>query len=218
MLSLFKLSYYEALQLLNATYETVYMTFVSTFFIAILGFLLGISLFVFSKNNKLCYQSLSFFVNIIRSIPFIILIILLIPFSKIITGTILGVNAAIPSLVVGLTPFYAKMVETSLNKVDNGIIELSYSLGASTKNMIFKFLLPESLPSLASNLVNIIISNISFSAICGVIGAGGLGSLAYLEGFEQNNQSIIYYSVIITLFLILLIQLVGNYCVKHLTK
>lgn len=218
MFSLFKLPYYETTQLLNATYETLYMTFVSTLFIAILGFLLGVGLFILSKKNNLYYQSLSFLVNLIRSIPFIILIILLIPFSKFITGTILGVNAAIPSLVVGLTPFYAKMVETSLNKVDKGIIELSYSLGSSTKSLIFKFLLPESLPSLLSNLVNITISNISFSAICGVIGAGGLGSLAYLEGFEQNNQSIIYWSLIITLLLILIIQLIGNYFVKKITK
>lgn len=219
---MFNLSSYQFSSLINATYETIYMTVVSTAFIGIFGFFVGILLFISSRSNSyvghIIYQTTSFIVSILRSIPFIILIILLLPVSKLITGTILGVHAALPSLVIGLTPFYAKMVETSLNEVDKGILELSSSLGANTRSLIFKFLLPESLPSLISNLTNITISNIGFSAISGVIGAGGLGNLAYLEGFEQNNYLIIYLSVIVILLLILIIQLIGNFFVKMLTK
>ncbi|MGV3278455.1 methionine ABC transporter permease [Rickettsiales bacterium LUAb2] len=216
------LSSYAINNLVTATYQTIYMTFIATILVAIFGFFIGVALFITQNNktpfSKIIYQILAFVVNILRSIPFIILIILLIPISKILTGTILGPNAAIPSLVIGLAPFYARMVETSLNEVDKGIIELAASLGANKKALIFKFLLPESLASLISNLTNIAISMIGFSAISGLIGAGGLGNLAYLEGFERHNYLIIYIAVVIILLLILIIQSFGNLIVKLIKK
>ncbi len=209
-------------KLITATIETLYLTGISTVFVAIFGLILGIILFVTSKEqilaNKTLYFILSSFVNIIRSIPFIILIILLLPITKILMGTILGVKAAYPALVIGISPFYARIVETSFKEVKKGIIEAGKSFGVTNLQMIFKILIPESLPNLVSNLTTLAISILGYTAMAGVIGAGGLGNLAYIEGFQRNNQIMIVLSTLIILILVFIIQHTGDYIYKKIDK
>lgn len=137
---------------IQATNETLYMTAISVVATFVLGILLGLLLFLTSKGqlwqNKPLYAIVSAVVNIFRSIPFIILIVLLIPFTKALVGSILGANAALPALIVGAAPFYARLVEIGLREIDKGVIEAAKSMGATTSTIIFKVLLPESLPAL----------------------------------------------------------------------
>jgi D-methionine transport system permease protein len=216
------LSTYDYEKLFFATLDTLYLTFVSTFFVAIFGLLLGILLYVTSKEqvleNKLVYFSLSSIINVIRSIPFIILIILLLPVTKILMGTILGTNAAFPALIIGVSPFYAKIVETSFKDTNKGVIEASKALGASNFQIIFKVLIPESLPNLLANLTTLTISILSYTAMAGVIGAGGLGQLAFIEGFQRNNQLITFIATLIILVLVFIIQYGGDLIVKKIDR
>ncbi|MFL1781157.1 putative methionine ABC transporter permease [Candidatus Hepatincolaceae symbiont of Richtersius coronifer] len=207
-------------KLISATLETIYLTTFSTFFIAIFGLILGILLFVTSKDkilsNKYVYILLSSLVNIIRSIPFIIMIIILLPFTKILMGTILGAKAAFPALIIGISPFYARVVEASFKDVNKGVIEAAKAHGASELKIILKVLIPESLPTLISNLTTLMISVLAYSAMAGVIGAGGLGNLAYIEGFQRNNQVVTLLATLIILVLVFVIQFTGDFIVKKI--
>lgn len=166
-------------QLLAATRETLYMTALSGAATFILGIALGLALFLTARGglfpNRAVYSAISLVVNIFRSIPFIILIVLLIPFTKAMVGTILGANAALPALIVGAAPFYARLVEIALREVDKGVIEATRSMGARLSTLIFRVLLPESSPALVSGITVTLIALVSYSAMAGVIGAGGLG-------------------------------------------
>jgi D-methionine transport system permease protein len=168
-----------------ATVETLYMTGVAVVATFILGTILGLLLFLTSKGslweNRLANMIIAAIVNIFRSIPFIILIILLIPFTKFVVGTILGANAALPALIIGAAPFYARMVEIALREIDKGVIEAAKAMGATTATIIWKVLLPESLPALVSGITVTAIALVGYTAMAGVVGAGGLGNLAYLE-------------------------------------
>lgn len=159
----------------NATGETVYMTLIALAFAFVIGIILGLLLFLTSKGglweNKPINAVIGAVVNIFRSIPFIILIILLLGFTKLIMGTILGPNAALPALVIGSAPFYARLVEIALREVDKGVIEAARSMGAKTSTIIFKVLLPESLPALISGITVTAIALIGSTAIAGAIGA-----------------------------------------------
>ena len=209
-------------KLFYATLDTIYLTFISTFFVAIFGIMLGVILYCTSKNefleNKYIYFILGGFVNIIRSIPFIILIILLLPITKFLMGTIIGTNAAFPALIIGVAPFYAKMVETSFKAIDKGIIEAIKAHGATNLQIIFKVLLPESAPLLISNLTTMMVSILSYTAMAGVIGSGGLGNLAFIDGFQRNNQLITFLSTLIILILVFIIQYTGDFIVKRIDK
>jgi len=173
-----------------ATGETLYMTAWSGLVTFALGIALGVLLFLTSKGqmlqNRILYAITTVLVNVFRSIPFIILIVLLIPFTKTVVGTILGTNAALPALIVGAAPFYARLVEIALREVDKGVIEASRSMGAKLHTIIFRVLLPESSPALVSGITVTLIALVSYSAMAGVIGAGGLGNLAYLN-FPQSS-------------------------------
>jgi D-methionine transport system permease protein len=206
----------------EATNETLYMTSISVLATFILGILLGLLLFLTSKGNiwenKPINTIISAIVNIFRSIPFIILIVLLIPFTKLIVGSMIGENAALPALIIGAAPFYARMVEIGLREIDKGVIEAAKSMGAKTSTIIFKVLLPESMPALVSGITVTAISLVSFTAMAGVIGAGGLGNLAYLEGFQRSRFDVTLMATIVILVIVFIIQFVGDYITTKLDK
>jgi D-methionine transport system permease protein len=208
--------------LLEATNETIYMTAISVLATFILGLLLGLLLFLTDKGNiwenRTINVIIAAFVNIFRSIPFIILIVLLIPFTKLLLGTMLGANAALPALIIGAAPFYARMVEIALREIDKGVIEAAQSMGATHWQIIFKVLIPESLPALISGITVTAISLVSFTAMAGVIGAGGLGHFAYLEGFQRNRPLITLMATIAILILVFIIQFIGDYFTKKTDK
>jgi D-methionine transport system permease protein len=207
-------------QLISSINETLYMSVIATGFIFLLGLLLGIFLYLtFEGNlieNKKVYSSLSWIVDLLRSIPFVILLILLIPITKFLMGTMLGVNAALPPLIIGGTPFYARVVELALREVDKGTIEAARCFGANTFQIITKVLVPEALPAIVSGLALTSISIVSYSAMAGIIGAGGLGNYAYLYGFQRNNQLVVFSSTICILIIVLVIQSISNYYVKKI--
>ncbi|WP_370602244.1 methionine ABC transporter permease [Citrobacter cronae] len=209
-------------QLLAATQETLYMTALSGVATFVLGIALGLALFLTARgglfHNRAVYSAISLVVNIFRSIPFIILIVLLIPFTKAMVGTILGANAALPALIVGAAPFYARLVEIALREVDKGVIEATRSMGARLSTLIFRVLLPESSPALVSGITVTLIALVSYSAMAGVIGAGGLGNLAYLEGFQRNHSDVTLVATVTVLLIVFIIQLCGDVITSLLDK
>lgn len=205
-----------------ATGETLYMTAWSGVATLVFGIALGVLLFLTSRGqllqNRLVYSVVTVLVNVFRSIPFIILIVLLIPFTKTLVGTILGTNAALPALIVGAAPFYARLVEIALREVDKGVIEATRSMGAKTHTLIFRVLLPESSPALVSGMTVTLIALVSYSAMAGVIGAGGLGNLAYLEGFQRNHNDVTLVATATILAIVFIIQFIGDRITNLLDK
>jgi D-methionine transport system permease protein len=206
----------------EATAETLYMTAISVLATFILGIILGLLLFLTSRGNIWQNRQINFvistFVNVFRSIPFIILIVLLIPFTKFIMGTMIGENAALPALIIGAAPFYARMVEIGLREIDKGVIEAARSMGAKTSTIIWKVLLPESMPALVSGITVTAIALVGFTAMAGVIGAGGLGNLAFLEGFQRGRGDVTLLATIIILIIVFVIQFIGDYITTKLDK
>lgn len=209
-------------RMLEATNETLYMTGVSVVATFILGVILGLLLFLTSKGNiwenRPINLIISAIVNIFRSIPFIILIVLLIPFTKFLIGTMIGEDAALPALIIGAAPFYARMVEIGLREIDKGVIEAAKSMGAKTSTIILKVLLPESMPALVSGITVTAISLVGFTAMAGVIGAGGLGNLAYLEGFQRSRFDVTLMATIVILLIVFILQFIGDYITTKLDK
>lgn len=205
-----------------ATGQTLYMAGISVAATFVLGILLGLLLFLTSPGNlwenRPVNMVISAIVNIFRSIPFIILIVLLIPFTMVLFGTMIGDNAALPALIVGAAPFYARMVEIGLREIDKGVIEAAKSMGASTGTIIWKVLLPESLPALVSGITVTAIALVSYTAMAGVIGAGGLGNLAYLNGFERNQNDVTLAATIIILLIVFIIQFIGDFITSKIDK
>jgi D-methionine transport system permease protein len=205
-----------------ATTVTLYMTAISVVATFILGMLLGLLLFLTGKDNlwenKPVNTIISAFVNIFRSIPFIILIVLLIPLTTILVGSMIGENAALPALIVGAAPFYARMVEIGLREIDKGVIEAAKSMGASTSTIIFKVLLPESMPALVSGITVTAIALVGYTAMAGVIGAGGLGNLAFLEGYQRNQNDVTLIATIIILIIVFIIQFLGDIITSKIDK
>ncbi|PRS28757.1 methionine ABC transporter permease [Bacillus pumilus] len=206
----------------NATGETVYMTLISLAFAFVIGIILGLLLFLTGKGglweNKPINAVIGAVVNIFRSIPFIILIILLLGFTKFLMHTILGPNAALPALVIGSAPFYARLVEIALREVDKGVIEAARSMGAKTSTIIFKVLLPESLPALISGITVTAIALIGSTAIAGAIGAGGLGDLAYVEGYQSGNTDVTLFATVFILIIVFVIQIIGDLITNKIDK
>ena len=209
-------------QLWDATWETLYMTGIAGLATLVLGIVLGVLLFLTSKGqllqNRAVYSLISVLVNVFRSIPFIILIVLLIPFTKSLIGTILGADAALPALIVGAAPFYARLVEIALREVDKGVIEAARSMGAKNRTVIFRVLLPESSPALVSGITVTLIALVSYTAMAGVIGAGGLGNLAYLEGFQRNHSDVTLVATLTILLIVFVIQFIGDTLTRTLDK
>jgi D-methionine transport system permease protein len=184
--------------------------------------ILGILLFLTSKenlwDNKLTYTITSAVVNVFRSIPFIILIVLLIPFTKFLLDTIRGANAALPALIIGAAPFYARMVEIALREVNKGVIEAAKAMGAKTSTIIWKVLIPESMPALISGITVTAIALVGYTAMAGVIGAGGLGNLAYLDGFQRSREDVTMAATIMILLIVFAIQILGDFFTNKLDK
>ncbi|WP_203247991.1 methionine ABC transporter permease [Sporosarcina beigongshangi] len=206
----------------EATAETLYMTAISTVLTLIIGLILGVVLFLSSPGqlwaNKLANFITGAFVNIFRSIPFIILIILLIPLTKFLVGTMRGPNAAMPALIIGAAPFYARMVLIALQEIDKGVIEAAKSMGAKTRTIIFKVLLPESMPALVSGITVTAIALVGYTAMAGVIGAGGLGNLAFLDGFQRSRTDVVQVATILIVIIVFILQFIGDAIVKKLDK
>ncbi len=206
----------------EATIETLYMTGLSVLATFVLGIALGLLLFLTSKGNiwenKLINGVISAFVNIFRSIPFIILIVLLIPFTKVLVGTIIGEDAALPALIIGAAPFYARMVEIALREIDKGVIEAAKAMGAKTSTIIWKVLLPEAMPALISGITVTAIALVGYTAMAGVIGAGGLGNLAYLEGFQRSRDDVTLVATIVILLIVFILQFIGDAFTTKLDK
>ncbi|NLP52334.1 methionine ABC transporter permease [Bacillus sp. RO1] len=206
----------------EATLETLYMSSISVVATFILGIILGLLLFLTAKGNiwesRLINGLVAAFVNIFRSIPFVILIFLLIPFTRFIMDTIIGANAALPALIIGAAPFYARMVEIALREIDKGVIEAARSMGAKTSEIIWKVLIPESMPALVSGITVTAIAIVSYTAMAGIIGAGGLGNLAFLDGFQRNNWEVTLVCTVIILIIVFIIQFIGDLITNKLDK
>lgn len=208
--------------LLEATKETLYMSAISVVITFFLGLALGLALFLTSPGNlwenKFLNSVIAIIVNVFRSIPFIILIILLIPFTRLIVGTMLGAEAALPALIVGAAPFYARMVEIALREINKGVIEAAKSMGATNAQIIFKVLIPESTPALVSGITVTAIALVSYTAMAGVVGAGGLGNLAYMEGYQRDNADVTLISTALILVIVFVIQWIGDRITTSLDK
>lgn len=207
--------------LFQGTIETIVMTLVSGFFGFLLGLPTGIFLFLTRKGqlleNKVSHQVVSVIVNIFRSIPFIILIVWMIPFTRTIVGTSIGVAAALVPLSVGSAPFIARLVENSLLEIPSGLIEAARSMGAKPLQIIRKVLLPEALPSLINNVSITLITLVGYSAMGGAVGAGGLGQIGYQYGYIGYNATVMNTVLVLLVVLVYLIQFSGDRIVRTVT-
>ncbi|PWJ92203.1 D-methionine transport system permease protein [Oceanotoga teriensis] len=209
-------------ELLIATLETLYMTFISGLIAVIVGLPLGIALYILSKSDKkiskITYGILDAIVNIIRSIPFIILIILLIPLAKLLIGTIIGPNYAIVSLSIAAIPFMARLSENSFNNLTSGLWDTSISMGLTNSQFITKILIPETAAETISNITLMLINLITYTAIAGTVGAGGLGSMAINYGYQRFRADVLFADVIILIILTQIIQIAGTKISNSLRK
>ena len=207
--------------MIQAVGQTVYMVFFSTLFASILGFILGIVVTVTSpkglKPNKIIYNALDLIINVLRSFPFIILIVFIIPLTRAIVGTPIGEAAAIVPLTIAAAPFVARIIESSLKEVDSGVIEAAKSFGASDFQIIFKVMLKEAVPSIISGLTLTIINIIGYSAMAGSVGAGGLGKVAISYGYQRYQTDVMIVTVIILIIMVQGLQSLGNYLYKKLS-
>lgn len=198
----------------NAVWETLYMVSVALFFGSIIGMFLGITLVVTRKGhileNKYIYAVLNPIVNILRSIPFIILLVAIIPLTRLIVGTSIGTTAAVVPLVLHIGPYFSRLVENSILDVDEGIIEAAKAMGASPLQIIHRFLLPEAFASLILSVTTATISLIGATAMAGAVGAGGLGDVAITYGHQRFDTVTIFVTVIILVLFVQIIQGIGN--------
>ncbi|MDG9979237.1 methionine ABC transporter permease [Ectopseudomonas oleovorans] len=206
----------------QASLDTLNMLLGSMLFTVLLGLPLGVLLFLTGPRQlfeqSALYGALSLVVNILRSVPFVILLILMIPFTELLVGTSLGVAGAIPPLVVGATPFFARLVETALREVERGIIEATQAMGATTWQIITRALLPEALPGLLAATTVTAITLVSYTAMSGLIGGGGLGDLAVRYGYQRYQPDVMAVTVILLLILVQVLQMVGDRLVIHFSR
>ncbi|SER95184.1 methionine ABC transporter permease [Lachnobacterium bovis] len=202
--------------------ETLYMTIIGTLLAYILGIPLGVLLYVTSKEgikpNKVIYGVFGTIINIVRSIPFMILLVALIPFTRLVVGTSIGTDATIVPLVIGAAPFVARMIESSLLEVDYGVIEAALSMGASNFQIIKKVLLPEAKPSLLTGSTIAITTILGYSAMAGFVGGGGLGATALNYGYSRYQTDIMLITVVVLVIIVQIFQEVGMYIVRKTDK
>lgn len=208
--------------LTKALGETVYMVVVSMIIATIVGVPLGVLLHTTSKGQILESPAINrvvgAVVNAVRSIPFIILLVAIIPFTRLLVGTAIGTTAAMVPLVIAAIPFIGRQVETSLKEVPFGLVEAAQSMGATPAQIIWKVLLPESMSSIVAQLTTVIISLVGESAMAGAVGGGGLGDLAIRYGYQRFRPEIMIATVVILIVLVQLVQFVGNTIAKRLDK
>jgi len=206
----------------QGTIDTLIMTGISTVFAYIIGLPLGVLLILTQPHgirpNKTVYKLLGWIINIGRSLPFIILMIAIMDFTKLLVGTKIGIRGAIPPLVISAAPFIARMVETSLAEVDTGVIEAAQSMGASTMQIVWKVYLPEATPSLILGGAISVITILAYTAIAGAVGSGGLGDLAIRYGYQRKVDSMMLITVLFLIVLVQLIQFVFSRVSTHIDK
>ncbi len=206
----------------QATLDTLLMLAGSLPLTMAIGLPLGVLLFLTGSpqlhRKPVVYGVLALVVNLLRSVPFIILMIVLIPVTLGLMGTSLGVRGAILPLVVGAAPFYARLVETALREVDRGVIEASQAMGATTRQLVFKVLLPEARPGLIAGATVTTIALIGFTAMGGAIGSGGLGDLAFRDGYQRSHTDVALVTVVLLLVLVQVLQMLGDRLVTHYTR
>ncbi len=194
-------------------WETLYMTFLSTFFAYLIGMPLGLLLSVSDKGGirpmRVLNRVLGIFVNAFRSVPFIILMVAMLPIAKFIVGTSLGNEAMIVTLVIAAAPYVARMVESSIKEVDAGVIEAAHAMGTPSLRIVFKVLIPEAKPALVIGAVISTVTILGYSAMAGTIGGGGLGKIAITYGYQRYNDDIIWICVALTILIVQLIQEFG---------
>lgn len=204
------------------TWESIYMVTLSTTFAFLIGAPLGIILVLWHANglspHPKGFALLDGIVNILRSFPFIILMILLFPLSRLIVGTTIGTTATIVPLAIGAAPFVARVVEGALKEVDSGVIQAVVAMGTPLKDIVFKVLIPESLPALILGMTLTIINVIGYSAMAGAIGGGGLGDLAIRYGFHRFQTDIMMASVVVIIILVQGVQVLGNQLANRVLK
>ncbi len=207
--------------LANATFETVEMVIISGLFAVAIGLPLGVYLFITRSphlfEKPVINKFLSIIVNIIRSIPFIILLVAITPLTRLIVGTSIGTVAAMVPLAISAIPFFARIVESALSEVPAGLIEAALSMGASIKQIVVKILIPESMPALIRGITLMLITLVGYSAMAGAIGGGGLGNLAIMYGYERFEINIMIATVVILIIMVQLFQWVGDQLAKKVT-
>lgn len=201
-------------KLLLATWESIYMVVVSTILSYLVGLPLGVILVATSEGHILENNSvntvLGSIVNAVRSVPFIIFLILIIPLTRLIVGTSIGTIASIVPLTLAAIPFVARLVETSFKEIEWGLIEAALSMGANAWQVITKVLLPEAMPSLSLGVAITTINLVGYSAMAGIVGGGGLGTLAYYYGYQRYENGIMWITVIVLVVLVQLVQMLGD--------
>lgn len=198
----------------EATTDTLLMTGFSLLFTIIIGLPLGVVLFLTAKGqlmeNRVLYQTLSLLVNILRSVPFLILLIVMIPLTRVLAGTPLGVAGAIPPLVASAAPFFARLVENALKELDPGVSEACRAMGADPKQTVMMALLPEATTGILAAIIITAITLVGYSAMSGVIGGGGLGDLALRFGYQRYQSDVMLVTVVILVVLVQLLQMFGD--------
>ncbi len=201
-------------QLITALGETIYITIIVSGLVFLLGLIIGVLLYSLRTKELIgsarMYKIVSSIVNVLRAIPFIILLILLMPFTNFVVGKITGANAAIPALVISVAPMFARLVENTLLDLPQTLLELGIVLKLKKIQVITKILLKEAFPAILGNFTTVVIATIGYSAMAGVIGAGGLGSFAYTYGFQRNNQLAIWSSTILILIIVFIVEIASK--------
>ena len=206
----------------QATLDTLFMLGFAVLFSTLIGIPVGLILFLSGKGrllqNRWVYNILSFIINVLRSVPFIILLIVMIPTTTMLVGTSLGAKGTIPPLVVGAFPFFARLVENALKETDDGIFHMAESCGASTWQIIWHILLPEIMPSLIASITVTAIALVSYTAMAGTVGGGGLGDLAIRYGYQRFQTDVMLITVVLMVVMVQVIQVVGDFLVRILRK
>lgn len=210
-------------EFLGGIWETLYSTLIATAVAYLLGVLLGVVLIVGRRDGIRPLSSpvmklLNFVINIVRSVPFLLLMLMVLPLSLILLGTKIGTSASIPPLVIAAIPFVARLVETSLRELDNGVLEASQAMGCTTWQIILKVMLPECLPSLISNFTTAFITILGYGATAGAIGGGGLGRIAINYGYNRYNYAVMLVAVVLIVILVQIFQSIGSYLAVRLDK
>ena len=208
--------------LLAGIWETLVMVTVSTLLAYVIGVPLGVALIVTQpqgiRPHRIVYGVLGWIVNIGRSLPFAILLVAIMPYTRLLVGTAIGIKGAIPPLVISAAPFVARMVETSLSEVDAGVVEAAQSMGASPLQIVRKVYLPEAMPSLVLGGAISVVTILAYTAIAGMVGAGGLGSIAIQYGHNRGVTSLMWVTVVFLIIFVQIVQWVFNWWSKHIDK